>query len=213
MAAQRWQNRIIEQGTANPAKLMENPGNWRLHPDFQKEALAGVLGEVGWVQSVIVNRTTGHIVDGHLRVELAKARKEKTIPVSYVELSEEEEAKILATFDPLGALAEIDKQRLDELLGRINSDDSAVGELLAKLAEEEKQHRVPGPSGEPSGAGGGRSGGASYVIQYAIIFNTEEEQDRWHAYLKWLKEQYPEVDTIAERLIRDIEARMDKSGE
>jgi hypothetical protein len=30
-----------------------------------------VLDRVGWVQSVIVNRKTGRLVDGHLRVQLA----------------------------------------------------------------------------------------------------------------------------------------------
>jgi hypothetical protein len=34
----------------------------------QEAALAGILGQVGWVQQVLVNRRTGHVVDGHLRV-------------------------------------------------------------------------------------------------------------------------------------------------
>jgi hypothetical protein len=34
---------------------------------------------------VTVNQTTGHVVDGHLRIELALARNEPTVPVTYVE--------------------------------------------------------------------------------------------------------------------------------
>jgi ParB-like chromosome segregation protein Spo0J len=53
--------------------------------------MSGALAEVGWVAEVLVNRTTGHIVDGHLRVELALAPQESTIPVTYAELTEDEE--------------------------------------------------------------------------------------------------------------------------
>ncbi len=35
----------------------------------------------GWVTEVIVDRSTGNVVDGHLRIELALARDEATVPV------------------------------------------------------------------------------------------------------------------------------------
>lgn len=63
-----WQNRIVGAGTEKASALVANPHNWRLHPKKQQETLATVLAEVGWVQDVIVNRTTGRLVDGHLRV-------------------------------------------------------------------------------------------------------------------------------------------------
>ncbi len=72
---------------------------------------------VGWVAGVLVNTTTGHVVDGHLRVELAISRNEPTVPVTYVELGEEEERVVLASLDPIGALA-----RPDEDLRRLLAD-------------------------------------------------------------------------------------------
>src|SRR5437867_4576224 len=66
-----WRNRIVGSGEEAPDQLLANPKNWRIHPKHQQEALAGVLDEVGWVQEVIVNQQTGHLVDGHLRVTLA----------------------------------------------------------------------------------------------------------------------------------------------
>jgi hypothetical protein len=68
-----WRNRITETAEVDPATLVPNPKNWRTHPRAQLDALAGVLGEVGWVADVLVNSTTGHVVDGHARVELALA--------------------------------------------------------------------------------------------------------------------------------------------
>lgn len=95
-----WKNRIIETAEMKVSDLKANPKNWRKHPTAQQNALAGVLDEVGWVTQVIWNRRTGHLIDGHLRVDIAAKRNEKTVPVNVVDLSEEEEAMILATFDP-----------------------------------------------------------------------------------------------------------------
>ena len=111
-----WTNRIVAHGEEAPDKLIAHEFNWRTHTTNQRHALASVLNEVGLVQSVVVNRTTGRLVDGHLRVELAKAQGQPTIPVVYVELSEEEERIILTTLDPIAAMATADRQRLTELL-------------------------------------------------------------------------------------------------
>ena len=103
--ATNWRNRIIGIEDVAPDSLLANPANWRIHPKHQQDALEGVLNEVGSVQQVIVNQRTGNLIDGHLRVTLAMRRNEATIPVNYVDLSPEEESLILATLDPLSALA------------------------------------------------------------------------------------------------------------
>jgi len=132
-----WKNRIVGHGEEAPDQLLANPHNWRIHPGFQQEALAAVLDEVGWVQEVIVNRTTGHLVDGHLRVQLAMRRDEKTIPVKYVELSEAEEQMILAMLDPIGAMAAADREKLEELLSIVQSSNEQVQQMLERTAVKE----------------------------------------------------------------------------
>jgi DNA modification methylase len=131
-----WRNRIVGHGDEPPEQLLANPANWRVHPSEQQRALAGALSEVGWVAQILVNRTTGHVVDGHLRVELAISRGEPTVPVAYVELSEEEELLVLATLDPLAAMAAAEKDALEALLARLTPDDEALSSLLAELAEQ-----------------------------------------------------------------------------
>ncbi len=132
--ATTWQNRIIGQGEESPDQLLANPRNWRIHPKHQQDALAGVLDEVGWVQRVIVNQRTGFVVDGHLRISLAQRRGE-LVPVEYVDLSESEEALILATFDPITALAATDAALLEELMRDVSTGDAAVQAMLSELAE------------------------------------------------------------------------------
>ncbi len=129
-----WRNRIVGQGEESPAALIANPKNWRTHPKAQQDALAGVLDEVGWVQRVLVNRATGLLVDGHLRVELAARRREAAIPVTYVDLTEREEALVLATLDPIAGLAEFDDAKLAELLAGIEVGNDALLALLKDLA-------------------------------------------------------------------------------
>jgi ParB-like chromosome segregation protein Spo0J len=132
-----YTNRIIGHGTANLDEILFNPGNWRIHPKAQQEALAGVLSEVGWVQSVIINQRTGRLVDGHLRCQVAARNGDKTIPVVYVDLDEAEEALVLASIDPLAAMAATDKAKLDDLLKQVQSDDERVQQMLADMAERE----------------------------------------------------------------------------
>lgn len=150
-----WRSRIVGHGEAPPASLTSNPRNWRTHPRPQLEALAGVLSEVGWVQDVLVNRTTGHVVDGHARIQLALSRKELTVPVVYVELSPEEEAKVLATLDPIGAMAGADAEQLGRLLADVRTDDAALRSALRDLADANGLDY--GGDAVPGGAGGDES--------------------------------------------------------
>jgi hypothetical protein len=141
-----WRSRIVRRADVDPAELVANEMNWRRHPRAQRQALSGVLDEVGWVQDVIVNVRTGRVVDGHLRVELAQKRGEPTVPVLFVELDEREEALVLATFDPLGVAASIDEVALSRLLETVAAESAAVRELLANLA-------APLPSVDTMGSG------------------------------------------------------------
>lgn len=134
-AREHWRSRIVGHGDEAPDQLLANPLNFRIHPKPQQEALAGVLDQVGWVQDVIVNRTTGHVVDGHLRVSLALGRGERSVPVVYVELDDHEEKLILATIDPIAAMAATDAEKLDELLRDVAADSTAVQAMLSDLAE------------------------------------------------------------------------------
>jgi DNA modification methylase len=129
-----WQRRIVGQGDEAPDQLLANPLNWRVHPRVQQDALRGVLREVGLVQQVVVNTQTGHLVDGHLRVQLALQEGQPTVPVLYVDLTEAEEHLVLATLDPIAALATADKAVLDNLLDGLEAKSDAVAALLQAVA-------------------------------------------------------------------------------
>lgn len=150
-----FRNRIVGSGTANPKELKANPLNWRKHPQLQQKAMKDVLDNVGWIQDVIINKTTGRLIDGHLRVETALKNGETEIPVKYVELTEDEEKTALATFDPISAMAEQDSAILKQLVEGLETDIdlSAIVEDYDKLLEkphtEEELESVPEAPTEP----------------------------------------------------------------
>lgn len=131
-----FQNRIIGYADADPADLLANPFNHRIHPRFQQDALEGLLGNVGIIQNVIVNQRTGHLIDGHLRVMLAMRNEQPLIPVTYVDLSDEEERLSLASLDAICGLAATDTEQLADLLHDLPPIDGALGDLLESMESD-----------------------------------------------------------------------------
>ena len=125
-----WKDRIVGQGSEAPDQLLANPDNWRGHPVEQQNAVEELLERLGWVQRIIVNRRTGHVVDGHLRVDLAMRHGEEMVPVAYIDVSAEEERLMLATFDPSSAMAFADSEKLDAILGALPKETAALARAL-----------------------------------------------------------------------------------
>jgi DNA modification methylase len=113
--------------------LLANPANWRRHPERQRAALRGLLREIGYADALLARREGESLVlvDGHLRQSLDP---DQMVPVLVLDVTEREADTLLATLDPLAALAEPDTSALASLLERVDTSNRAVGELLAELA-------------------------------------------------------------------------------
>jgi len=130
-------DRIKEFRRVPASKLLPNPQNWRTHPATQKDALRGVLSEVGYAGAIICRELeTGElqIIDGHLRAETTP---DQDIPVLVLDVNEAEAKYLLATLDPVGDLAAKDSAMLEALLHDVSSANPAVQEMLDCLATEE----------------------------------------------------------------------------
>ena len=132
-----WRNRITGLTMEVPEDLLANPMNARRHPAAQRDALRGSLDELGWIAPVIVNDITGHVVDGHARIEEAISDAIPIIPVAHVELTEAEERLALGVFDPITGMADYDQARLDDLIASIDTDNDALNDLLAALSGDD----------------------------------------------------------------------------
>jgi len=85
----------------------------------------------------VVNTTTGRLIDGHLRVELAKAQGQPTIPVVYVELSKTKNASSWPASTRSLPIGQRRSRQAQELLASIQGEDEAVRGLLELIARQE----------------------------------------------------------------------------
>ena len=147
-------DRIMDFRRVPAGTLVSNPRNWRTHPPAQRDALRGVLEEVGYAGALLVRELPEGslmLIDGHLRAELTP---DQDVPVLVLDVTESEADTLLATFDPISALAGADRLVLDQVLGRVRSENAAVQALLASLTKctgsedsESFKDETPPPAG------------------------------------------------------------------
>lgn len=126
-------DRIRELRRVKASDLLPNPKNFRLHPIEQQSAMKGLLQEIGFADALIA-REVGDgrlmLLDGHLRVDVSG---DGTVPVLVVDLDEDEADKVLATLDPLAAMAKTNQEMLDELIRGVSTESEGVAAMLGGL--------------------------------------------------------------------------------
>jgi DNA modification methylase len=128
-------DRVIELRRVPVAELIPNPKNWRTHSKGQTQALQGLITEVGFAGAALARQgVNGELVliDGHLRRD---ALPDERIPVLVTDLTEEEADKVLATFDPIGAMAGRDAEALEALLENVTTENDGLRRLLEDLGK------------------------------------------------------------------------------
>lgn len=151
--------------------------------------IAATIEEVGWVGEVYVSALSGRILDGHARVEEAIRTGQPTIPVAYVDcVDEQDEERILATFNPVGSMAKQDDGKLLELVNRAGFSQGNAGPIVHALAgmvgtsktKDDPSGRIIGAAFGPQGggSGGGKLGKVGGLVHPIVIeCATEGEQE------------------------------------
>ena len=139
--------RIVDIRPVRAGDLIPNPRNWRQHPAVQRNAMAAILAEVGNIDVLKAVETDDGLmlIDGHLRAELMPDDK---VQVAVLDLTEAERVKVLATFDPLAAMAQTDLDGYLSLAAEVETDNEAIKALLEAVANAEQG---PMPDFEPVG--------------------------------------------------------------
>lgn len=138
----------IEAGSLN-----ENPHNWRRHPPEQVQSLRDLLDdpEVGWAGACLYNERTQRLIDGHARRSVVDPNA--LVPVLVGSWSEEAERKILATLDPVCALAQGDADAYAKLAESVQAESLWVRDLLHRtLAGLDAQSAESEAPAEPQDA-------------------------------------------------------------
>jgi hypothetical protein len=180
----QFKDRIKELRRVPASELKANPKNWRTHPAQQSAAMQAMLKEVGIAGAALAYVQDGELVliDGHLRQELLL---DQTVPVLVLDVTEAEANLLLATFDPLSQLAEMDGQKLMSLLEETPAESAilqglldtlgqdAADQLLAEAAtaEETDAEATPGAS-----SGGGAGEATSEYSTFTTPLTLAQEQ-------------------------------------
>jgi len=127
-------DRIVELRRVSARDLAPSPKNWRKHPKPQRDAMRGLLAEIGYAGALLARQTDAGLmlIDGHLRAELTS---DQEVPVLILDVDEREADLILATYDPIGAMATANAADLDALLRDVDPGSEALQALLVDVAE------------------------------------------------------------------------------
>lgn len=134
-------DRIKELRRVRADQLIPNEKNWRTHPKKQREALQGILAEIGFAGAVLAYETESglKLIDGHLRAETAPGAE---IPVLVLDVDEKEANKLLTLVDPIGAMAEMNAVALKDLLNEVDTQNKGLQTLLESLKFTSSQIQI-----------------------------------------------------------------------
>ena len=146
-------DRIKEFRRVPSAELEDNDKNWRTHPFAQTAAMAEILESIGIAGALLAyysDRNGGKLtlIDGHER----KGNHDAEWPTLILDVNDDEADKLLATYDPLSAMAEANTTKLTELLATVKTEGPALTNMLHRLSIENKEK---GPKPEPGDPLGG----------------------------------------------------------
>ena len=164
--------------------------NSRTHSAEQVAQIAASIREFGWTNPVLIDGENG-IIAGHGRVLAAHKLGETQVPtIELSHMSDTQKRAYIIADNKLALNAGWDNeilalevQELKDVGFDINLLGFAPFEILDSNKEDEEQPKD-----------------VNFTIQYNIIFDHEEQQNDWYEFIKSLKDQYPDAETVAERL-------------
>ncbi len=172
-------DRVKELRRVPAGRLRPHPQNWRSHPVPQRDALQGLLAEIGFAGALLVRELDDgslQLIDGHLRAEILP---DSLVPVLILDVDEVEARKLLALVDPIAGMAQPQMGPLRELLAGVDSQNEAINRLLAHLAEETPQ--APGETSPPD---------ARVPESYQVVVDCRDECQQRELYERLASEGY-----------------------
>lgn len=185
------------------ADLKPYENNARTHSDAQLTQIAASIKEFGFTQPILLDGENG-IIAGHGRWQAAFKMGIHEVPtIDLSHLNEEQKRAYIIADNKLALNADWNESLLALEIGDLQSigyDTDLLGfskfELETLGQENDDGEKVD--SDQPTEV--------NFTIQFNIVFDHEEQQNDWYSFVKHLKGEYPEAETLGERLqlfIRD----------
>lgn len=171
-----------------------------------QSALESSMERLGYYGALVVQKSTRRILAGNHRwAILMKESPGAEIPVIWLDVSDEEALAILVGDNHINRLGKDNNELLLKALKQIENDLNlleATGyneESIQALVDSVTPKR-DAPTDEPTGK---QREPGNPVVQYQIVFDSEEDQQTWYSFVRWLKKTV-EGETLSERLTKFI---------
>lgn len=130
-------DRVIRVERVRLGDLIPNPKNWKNHPQYQREALASLLEDVGFAGAVVVRETPDGLMllDGHMRTDEYPDIEAYAL---VTDITADEEDRFLVEFDPIAQLAEANRAKLAALHERVAQRSEDISKAMAEVRERQK---------------------------------------------------------------------------
>jgi len=180
-------------------KLIPYAKNARNHSDLQIAQIAASIKEFGFNDPIEIDEDN-MILAGHGRVLAARKLGLSKVPFVKIEgLSKAQKQAYILTNNKLALNSDWDNELLKiELhdLSDMKFDMEMLGFDGAELSEI--MYPEPTKSTDPSDKP------LNFSIQYNIVFDDEQQQEVFYAFIRFLKEKFPETDSVGQRLFEYI---------
>lgn len=188
----------------NPSDLKPYYQNPRKNLNVEKVATS--IREFGFQQPIVVD-TAMVVVVGHTRLEASKQLGLDSVPVIVADLPPEKAKAYRIADNKLNEGSEWDYTKLHKELGElldVNYDienlgfhDKELEDFITHTNTDDLQGGVETVENKSV---------SGVVIQYNIIFDDDDQQQTWFNFIKFLKSNYPNMDTIGQRLTEYIKS-------
>lgn len=131
------QDRITDFRRIPATDLQDNKGNWREHPQAQRDSLRSILEGIGIADALTVyysKRNDGALtlIDGHLRKD---DYDQVDWPVLILNVNDSEADALMATFDPIAMMARTNEDRLQGLRDRLRDNHANLQGTFDRINE------------------------------------------------------------------------------
>ena len=121
--------------TVDPDGLIPYEGNPKNHKDENVKELAYAIDKRGWTTCIVVDQRN-RIISGHGRLKAAKMLKCRKVPITRLEVTDEDYFAIMLEDNKLASLSKVSKKLEREVMEILQGLDSAIEDIPGYNSED-----------------------------------------------------------------------------
>jgi hypothetical protein len=132
----KWQKKIINHTQVDPRTLTPHPDNPRKHTTEEMALFRERVSKQGELDEIKVSIKTRHIINGHMRHQIAVEDGETHVWVTWLDLNPEEELEALFFYDQFAKMAVWDVDKTLEVLDKMPEMEGHSQQLIEQIERD-----------------------------------------------------------------------------